>query len=58
MQSYGEILNRMTDYYREKTGTEPDRASDIGIRMEILAGEVFKAYSEMNWLKNQMFPTN
>ena len=56
METYSEILERMIEEYKMKTGTVPDRASDIGIRMEVLAGEIFTAQAEMNWLKNQMFP--
>lgn len=56
MQTYEEILKRMYDKYEEKTETRPDRASDIGVRMEVLAGEIFSAQTEIYWLKNQMFP--
>lgn len=56
MQSYSEILENMKNAYEEKTGTLPDRASDIGVRLEVVAGEIFSAWAEMNWLKNQMFP--
>ncbi|MBQ1546191.1 MAG: baseplate J/gp47 family protein [Clostridia bacterium] len=47
----------MKSKYRELTGTDPDKASDIGIRMAVLAGEIFSAQAEMNFLKNQMFPS-
>lgn len=56
MQTYEEILNRMTEKYEERTGTHPDKASDLAIRMEVLAGEIFSAQAQMEWLKNQMFP--
>lgn len=56
MQTYEEILKRMYDKYEEKTHTRPDSASDIGIRMQVLAGEIFSAQTELEWLKNQMFP--
>ena len=56
MHSYEELLSQMTEAYREYTGTEPDDASDIGIRLKVLAGELFAAYAELNWLENQMFP--
>ena len=55
MKSYDEILEGMQSAYEEQTGTFPDRASDIGIRLRVLAGELFNAWAEMNWLKNQMF---
>lgn len=56
MQTYEEILERMCEKYEEKTGNHPDKASDIGVRMEVLAGEIFSAQVQMEWLKNQMFP--
>lgn len=56
MRSYDEILKNMFDRFEEKTGSRPDKASDIGIRMEVLAGEIFSAQTELSWLKNQMFP--
>lgn len=56
IQTYNEILERMCDKYEERVGTRPDKASDIGIRMEVLAGEIFSAQTEMNWIKTQMFP--
>ena len=57
MRSYDDILSSMKAKYTELTGTDPDKASDIGIRMKVLAGELFSAYAELNWLKAQMFPT-
>ena len=56
MQTYDEILNRMKNSYEEQTGFAPDKASDIGIRFAVLAGELFGAYNELDWLKRQMFP--
>ncbi len=56
METYEQILRRMTDKYEERTGTSPDSASDIGIRMKVLAGEVFSLQSEYEYVKRQMFP--
>lgn len=56
MRSYEEILQSMFDRFEEKTGNQPDKASDIGIRMEVLAGEIFSVQTEIVWLKNQIFP--
>lgn len=56
MQTYDEILKRMYDAYYKKMDVYPDEASDIGIRMQVLAGEVFSAEVQLEWLKNQMFP--
>ncbi len=47
----------MKNKYKSLTGTNPENASDIGIRMEVLAGEVFSLCCEVDWLKAQMFPT-
>lgn len=56
MKSYDEILKSMMDKYTEKTGTNADDASDIGIRMRVLAGEVYNSFVQLEWLKTQMFP--
>lgn len=56
MRSYDEILAQMQARYTELTGTEADKASDIGIRLKVLAAEVHSLSAELNWLKAQMFP--
>ena len=56
METYEEILKRMTEKYEERTGTSPDNASDIGIRMRVLAGEVFSLQTEYEYVKRQIFP--
>lgn len=56
MDSYDEIYKRMCDNYEKRVGGRPDRSSDIGVRMAVLAGEIFSAQTELNWLKTQMFP--
>ena len=55
-ESYNEILERMTEKFTELSGYEPERASDIGIRLKLLAGELFALDSEIDWMKKQMFP--
>ena len=55
-ESYNSILERMTDKFTELSGYEPERASDIGIRLKLLAGELYALDSEIDWLKKQMFP--
>lgn len=57
MESYNSILSRMENEYKETTGYIPDEYSDTGIRMRILAGEVFNLCSNIQWLKNQLFAT-
>ena len=56
METYDEILKRMTEKYEERTGTSPDDSSDIGIRMRVLAGEVYALQAEYEYIKRQMFP--
>ncbi len=55
MQTYDEILKRMTDKYTELSGITPDEYSDIAIRLRVLAGEVYSNLVETQWLKRQMF---
>ena len=45
----------MKDKYRELAGYEPDDASDIGIRIKVLAGEIYSASAAVEWLKRQTF---
>lgn len=55
MQSYNEILERMTSKYTELTGIKPSEISDIGIRLRVLAGEIYSSVVNAQWLKKQMF---
>ena len=54
--TYNEILERMSGKFTELSGFEPDSASDIGIRLRVLAGELFSLGTELEWIKKQMFP--
>lgn len=56
MDSYEAICSRMKRKYREQTGYMPDDASDIGIRIQLLAGEIFSFNTYLEWVKNQIFP--
>ncbi|MDP4119452.1 MAG: baseplate J/gp47 family protein [Bacillota bacterium] len=56
MDSYDTILQRMKDNFKELAGYDADDASDIGIKIKLLAGEIFSAGANVDWLKNQMFP--
>ena len=53
--SYEEILTRMQAKYSELTGVSADDASDIGIRLKVLAGEIFALSGEMSHLQEQVF---
>lgn len=46
----------MEEEYRSLSGNEPADASDIGIRLKVLAGEVFALYASVEWLKDQIYP--
>ncbi len=53
--SYENILKRMKDKFTELAGYSPDDASDVGIRMKVLAGEVYSLGCAIDWLKEQTF---
>ncbi len=55
--TYENILERMSEKYTELTGFVPEEAADIGIRLRLLAGEIYALSSNIEWLKQQMFPT-
>lgn len=54
--TYDEILERMNSKFFELSGYEADRVSDIGIRIRLLAGEIFSLSSDIDTIKRQMFP--
>ena len=54
-KSYSEILTTMQETFSTLTGMQADDASDIGIRMKVLAGEVYSCYGYLDWIKRQMF---
>ncbi|MCH5297364.1 MAG: baseplate J/gp47 family protein [Ruminococcus sp.] len=55
METYDEIYERMKQKYEQESGAQFDEASDIAIRLRVLAGEIYNAQVNMEWLKNQMF---
>lgn len=46
----------MRTVYRQKSGSVPEEASDIGLRLQILAGELYRLQAGVEWLKRQAFP--
>lgn len=56
MECYEDILSRMREKYREESGLEPEDVSDTGLRLRVLAGELFRMQAEIGWLKRQAFP--
>lgn len=55
--TYEEILERMQEKYRQESGTNPDDAADIGIRLKVVAGEMYRLLNEIKWLRRQAFPS-
>ena len=54
--SYDEILERMSEEFETQSGYGADSQSDIGIRLRLLAGEIFSLSCNIEWLKKEMFP--
>ena len=46
----------MREKYAERAGCVPEDASDIGIRLHVLAGELYRLAAEIEWIKRQAFP--
>ena len=57
MKTYEEIADGMKQSFYEQAGYSPDEASDIGIRMRVLAGEIYNMQTTVDWLKRQLFPS-
>lgn len=55
METYNEIYDRMKKKYEQESGAQFDEASDIAIRLKVLAGEIYNAQVNMEWIKNQMY---
>ena len=45
----------MKNKFTELAGYSPDDASDVGIRMQVLAGEVYSLGCAIDWLKEQTY---
>lgn len=56
MQSYEEIVENMKEVFYQQAGYSADEASDIGIRIRLLAGEIFNLQTYLDWIKQQAFP--
>lgn len=55
MKTYDEIYRSMAEKYAELTSVMPDENSDLGIRLRVLAGEIYSSAINIDWLKRQMF---
>ncbi len=56
MESFAGILKRMEEAYREESGCPVEAVSDIGLRLRVLAGELYRIQETAQWLKRQIFP--
>lgn len=56
MKSYDEILSIMQNEYTTLAGFSPNDASDIGIRLKVLAKEVLDILLDLSELEKQIFP--
>ena len=57
METYEAIYERMKERYEQECGAEFDSASDIAIRLRVLAGEIYNMQTSVEWLKRQLFPS-
>lgn len=56
MESYEKILERMRETYAQKSGWEPEQVSDTGLKLQVLAGELYRFEARLEWLRRQAFP--
>ena len=54
--TYEEIRARMAAEYEAQAGFAPDDASDAGIRIRVLAGEIYTALRMLEVVKDEAFP--
>lgn len=55
-KTYEEILQEMTDLFQSRSGFYPDNASDIGIRLKVLASQIYSLNYKLNWIWKQSSP--
>ena len=56
METYDEILGRMVESYEAYSGIVPSDASDIMIRLKVLAGEIYRLKVYADYISRQLFP--
>lgn len=56
MESYEELLSRMREQYEQESGQAVAAASDVDLRLRVMAGEVYRLKAELQWLRLQAFP--
>lgn len=52
-KTYEEILREMTESFQSRSGFYPDNASDIGIRLKVLASQIYSLNYKLNWIWKQ-----
>ncbi|MFY9198953.1 MAG: baseplate J/gp47 family protein [Acutalibacteraceae bacterium] len=53
--TYDEILGQMKEKFRQESGFEADDASDIGIRLRLLAGQLYSQSADISFISRQVF---
>ncbi len=53
--TYDEILTKMKERFKQESGFEADDASDIGIRLRLLAGQLFSQSADISFMSRQLF---
>jgi len=56
VEVYEDILGKMKQTFAKYAGYQVEEASDLEIRLKVLAGEIYSAFTKLEWLKKQMFP--
>lgn len=56
METYEQILSRMEQAYERESGHKAEDVSDTGLRLRVLAGELYRLRAEVAWLERQAFP--
>ncbi len=56
MESLDGIYERMRGAYAQASGWEPDAVSDTGLKLRVLAGELYRFGARLEWLERQAFP--
>lgn len=54
--TYEQLVQKMYSTYEGLTGSSPEDASDLGIRIRVLAGEIYAVLSSLDWLEKQKDP--
>lgn len=56
MKAYEDILGEMEEAYERESGHRAEDVSDTGLRIRVLAGELYRLHAKLAWLERQAFP--